>query len=161
MCDYSLMAISNRLAVSGEDLVVHRFGSGSIGLASHLDLQKRREALANQCSGLWATLKSFFSLQEGPPIPAVCVPPGARLLVRDIPARLRQEGCLQPEEMAVFTQISAELNTFRDAVRFPSGVEILLQRFEEGQRVRILDVSSREEPEIGRRERPRVTIGVS
>jgi hypothetical protein len=25
MCDYSLMAIPNRLAVSGEELVIHRF----------------------------------------------------------------------------------------------------------------------------------------
>ena len=30
MCDYSLMAIPNRLAVSGEDLVVHRFEAGSV-----------------------------------------------------------------------------------------------------------------------------------
>ena len=155
MCDYSLMAISNRLAVSGEDLVVHRFGSGSIGLASHVDLE-RRESLQGQRSGFWPTLKSFFSMQEGEPIPAVCIPPGARLLVRDIPARLRQEGGLQPEERAVFTQISAEPNTFRDAVRFQSGAEILLQRFEEGQRVRVLDVSSREQPEIT--EQPRATI---
>lgn len=31
MCDYSLMTIPNRLAVSGEELVVHRFEAGSAG----------------------------------------------------------------------------------------------------------------------------------
>jgi hypothetical protein len=34
MCDYSLMAIPNRLAASGEELVVHRFEAGTVGLAS-------------------------------------------------------------------------------------------------------------------------------
>ena len=34
MCDYSLMAVPNRLAQEGEDLVTHRFPTGSLGLAS-------------------------------------------------------------------------------------------------------------------------------
>ena len=34
MCDYSLTGIPNRLAVEGEELVVHRFRTGSLGLAS-------------------------------------------------------------------------------------------------------------------------------
>ena len=34
MCDYSLAGISNRLAVESEELVIHRFHTGSIGLAS-------------------------------------------------------------------------------------------------------------------------------
>jgi hypothetical protein len=38
MCDYSLMTIPNRLAVSGEELIVHRFEAGSVGLASAFDL---------------------------------------------------------------------------------------------------------------------------
>ncbi len=32
MCDYSLMRFPNRLAVVGEDLVVHRFPANSLGL---------------------------------------------------------------------------------------------------------------------------------
>ena len=39
MCDYSLCGIPNRLAVEGEALVVHRFLTGSMGLASRADLQ--------------------------------------------------------------------------------------------------------------------------
>ena len=37
MCDYSLMAVPNRLAEDGEDLVVYRFPTGSLGLASPSD----------------------------------------------------------------------------------------------------------------------------
>ena len=40
MCDYSLMAIANRVAVSGDELVVHRFQTGTVGLASASDLHK-------------------------------------------------------------------------------------------------------------------------
>ena len=34
MCDYSLCGIPNRLAVESEELVVYRFSTGSIGMAS-------------------------------------------------------------------------------------------------------------------------------
>ena len=43
MCDYSLMAIPNRLAVSGEQLVVHRFEAGMVGLASAFDIRSRQD----------------------------------------------------------------------------------------------------------------------
>ena len=38
MCDYSLMAVPNRLAKEGEELVSHRFPTGSVGFASPGDL---------------------------------------------------------------------------------------------------------------------------
>ena len=44
-------------------------------------------------------------------------------------------------------QLNAE-TPFRDAVRFQNGVEVLLQRFAEGQRVRVLDFCSAEDREI-------------
>jgi len=31
MCDYSLMSIPNRLAVEGENLIAHRFTTGTMG----------------------------------------------------------------------------------------------------------------------------------
>jgi len=31
MCDYSLMIVPNRLAIEGEDLVAHKFQSGTTG----------------------------------------------------------------------------------------------------------------------------------
>ena len=147
MCDYSLMTIPNRLAISGEELVVQRFEAGSVvGLASASDLRKRQEVRRVQPQGLWPRVKSFFNPPDGPAIPAVCIPPGARLLVQDIPPTLQHECGFQEEaEEAVFTQITAAVNTFRDAVRFQNGVQLLLQRLAEGQRVRVLDLSSAED----------------
>jgi hypothetical protein len=40
MCDYSLHVFPNRLASEGEELVVHRFGGTSLGLASRSDLAR-------------------------------------------------------------------------------------------------------------------------
>ena len=50
MCDYSLMAIPNRLAEEGEDLVAHRFPTGSVGLASPRDLHMP-DSLRTRCEG--------------------------------------------------------------------------------------------------------------
>jgi hypothetical protein len=61
---------------------------------------------------------------------------------------------------AVFTQITAAANTFRDAVRFHNGVEILLQRLDVGQRVRVLSLSSAEGPETAPTEQPRAMMRV-
>jgi hypothetical protein len=79
------------------------------------------------------------------------------LIVRDIPLNL-QFGCsLRGDfEEAVFTQLTAEVDTFRDAVRFNNGSEVLLNSLAEGQRVRVLDVSSGEEQETAPREFVRV-----
>ena len=149
MCDYSLMAIPNRLAVSGENLVVHRFEAGAVlGLAAPCDLHKRQEYRKPQPHGFWPRVKDFFNPPDAPAIPAICIPPGARLLVQDLPARLQREfGFHEQTKEAVFTQIGAAANTFRDAIRFQNGVEVLLQRFAEGQRVRVLDLSSTEDRE--------------
>src|ERR1035438_785449 len=40
MCDYSLYEFPNRLAREGEELVTYRFPSGSMGLASPVELEK-------------------------------------------------------------------------------------------------------------------------
>jgi len=107
MCDYSLMAIPNRLAVSGEELVIHRFDAGSVGLASAFDLRSSQECRKAQSHGFWSTLKECFNPPAIQSIPAVCIPPGARLLVQDIPARLQHEYGFQREvEEVVFTQVT-------------------------------------------------------
>ena len=156
------MAIPNRLAVSGEELIVHRFEAGSVGLASAFDLRRRQEYRKVQSPWFWSKLKEFFNPPDTPAIPAVCIPPGARLLVRDIPAELQRE-CGFQKDMgeAVFTQITAAVNAFRDAVRFQNGSEVLLQRFAEGQRVRVLTLASAEERETGPKQHQRVIMRVA
>lgn len=141
MCDYSLMAIPNRLAVEQEDLVAHRFPTGSMGLASPSDLQRIADPPANQPRSFWCAVKSFFNPPRTEPVPAVCIAPGARLMLQDIPARLQNELGVGAAEEVTFTQITATVNSYRDSVRFKNGRTIRLQEFREGQRVKVLDLS--------------------
>lgn len=159
MCDYSLMAVPNRLAQQGEDLVAHRFPTGSLGLASPGDLKRILEPAPTAHRGFWCTLKAFFNPLRTDPVPAVCIPPGARLQLQDIPARLQHEFGVGAQEDVTFTQISAAANSYRDAVRFANGREVRLQELREGQRVRVLDLSMAEELdlEVLRRERAEFT----
>ena len=133
MCDYSLAGLPNRLAAEGEQLVVHRFSMGAQGLAP-------------LCPGLKQLLFPAST-------PAVCVPPGARLLLRDIPVYLQQRLAVGEVEEVIFVQQSAEAYTYRDAVRFANGREILLQHLHCGQRVNVVSLSgAEEETEHQRRE---------
>jgi hypothetical protein len=150
MCDYSLACIPNRLAQSGEELVVYRFNTGAIGLASRDDVITRRDEIRRM--GFWPRFKKVCEVPFTPylpdrRVPAVCVPPGARLQIRDLGAKLQREyGCGEVEEV-VFTQTSADADTFRDAVLFRNGAVVLLQRLKEGQRVRVLFLSKNEDVE--------------
>ncbi len=161
MCDYSLMAVPNRLAQEGEELVAHRFPTGSLGLASPADV-KRTMAPPPARTGIWCAIREFFSPPKMEPVPAVCIPPGARLRLQDIPVRLQQDLGVGPAEEVTFTQISAVVNSYRDAVRFPNGREVRLQDLREGQRVRVLDLSAAEELDLEslREERPEFTFRV-
>jgi hypothetical protein len=153
MCDYSLMAIPNRLAVEREDLVAHRFATGSMGLASPADLRRLTEP-RGEPSTLWSAVKNFFSPRRTTPVCAVCIPPGARLRLADIPVRLQTELGVGPEEEVTFTQITAAVNSYRDSVRFSNGRVLRLQELREGQRVRVLDLSCAEVFEPVFEERP-------
>lgn len=142
MCDYSLFAIPNRLAKEKEDLVAHRFPTGSMGLASPVDLRKYAEQRQDKGKrGIWSAIKGFFTMPKMEPVPAVCIPPGARLSLGDIPVRLQQELGVKEQEDVVFTQTSASVNTYRDAVRFGNGRELNLQELREGQRVRVTSLA--------------------
>ena len=148
MCDYSLMAVPNRLAREGEELIAHRFPTGSLGLASPADLQ--RPAAPTIRRSFWTALKEFFQPAETAAVCAVCIPPGARLRLEDIPVRLQSELCISAAEDVTFTQLTAAAHSYRDAVRFSNGREVRLQELREGQRVRVLDLSSAEELDLDR-----------
>ena len=150
MCDYSLMSFPNRLATGGEELVVHRFRSGAKGLAAVSDLRRASLALTVRRKSLRSLLSEFCSRvgeivaapDESKSVPAVCIPPGARLLLRDIPERLQDQVGIRQVEEVTFTQITSAEFSFRDAVRFQNGIEAILQQLQEGQRVRVLNLSS-------------------
>jgi len=148
MCDYSLMAVPNRLAQEGEELVAHRFPTGSLGLASPGDLKRAADPPLPVRRSFWCAIKEFFNPLKSAPVPAVCIPPGARLELQEIPVRLQHELGVGAVETVTFTQISAAVNSYRDAVRFSNGREVRLQELREGQRVRVLDLSMAEELDL-------------
>jgi hypothetical protein len=120
MCDYSLAEMKSRLASDGDQLLLHRFPSGSLGLKS------ARRSLREILFPATAT--------------AVCIPPGARLHVQDMPAHLGRRLGIAREETVTFVQRSLEAYEHRDAVRFANGAEVLLQELSPGQRVSVLSV---------------------
>lgn len=137
MCDYSTMNVPNRLAVEGEELAAHRFQNGSIGLLSGRDLDHWLTANVTRSTDFWSWLKSIGKIPADP-APVVCVPPGACLYLFEIPIRLRKQYRLNCDECVTFTQLSADPGRHRDAIVCGNGLVILLQEFEEGQRLRVL-----------------------
>ncbi len=134
MCDYSLAALRTRLAAEGEELVTYRFPSGTIGLASPAELERQKKRHRG-----WF---SWFTPFE-PPC-AVCIPPGAQLMLHEIPKRLQTQFGLHETESVVFVQTSANAGQHRDGVRFANNQEILLQRLAEGQHVLVQSLSCAE-----------------
>ena len=131
MCDYSLMAMPNRLAERGEELVLYRFPTGSVGFGPPLKTQ-----------GIWGPIKAFFN--PAPPPIAVCIPPGAQLELRNIPFSLQVALGVTERERVTFTEINSAENSYRDAVKFPTGDEVLLQRLPANEHARVLELSRSE-----------------
>jgi hypothetical protein len=144
------MAVPNRLAQEGEELVAYRFPTGSLGLASPADVKRLNDPPRQEKKSLWCAVKDFFSPAKTEPVPAVCIPPGARLKLEDVPARLQHDLGVGPVEEVTFTQLTAAVNSYRDAVRFNNGREVRLQELREGQRVRVLDLSMAEDLDLER-----------
>jgi hypothetical protein len=139
MCDYSLMGVPNRLARCEEDLVVHRFHTGTMGLASWSDWQPTTNV---KTETFWEKVEHHFAVFQGRPACAVCIPPGAQLLLQGIPPRAQAEFGVGSTEVVKFTQLGAETYSHRDAVTFSNGRTLLLQHLQEGQRVRVLALST-------------------
>jgi hypothetical protein len=147
MCDYSLMGVPNRLGCEGEDLIVHEFRTGSRGLTP--DTAEKKEN-TNGGKSILHSLRSLLhaALEEPSEKVAVCIPPGARLLLRDISEDVQRSFRVGATEEVIFTQLTTKPYAYRDAVRFKNGREILLQRLNKGQRVTVLQLSlSAEEAE--------------
>ena len=139
MCDYSLHGIENRLAEKGEVLLVHRFYTGSKGLTSPEYLNT--PTATGFTKAILATLGIKFSVVP-PKVCAVCIPDGAKLMLRGISPKLQQAHGLFTTEAVTFRQLSADAQTHRDAVEFKNGVKVRFQELEEGQSVEVLALSS-------------------
>ena len=134
MCDYSLMAVPNRLAQEGEELVTHRFPTGSLGLASSQDLKRVRPVRVRKT--FWSTLKDFFDPPRSDAVCAVCIPPGARLTV-ELRRGRGGRGHFHPT-LGGGEQLPG-------CAPVPNGRQLRLQELREGLRVTVLDLSAAEE----------------
>jgi hypothetical protein len=144
MCDYSLQGLPNRLAVEGEELVTHRFPTGSLGMASPLDIaaQNRPRPQTAEPETWWSAFKRWLSpAGECDAVPAVCIPPGTRLLMARIPDVMRREFGLDVLQNVTFTQLSAEAYRYRDAIQFADGRQVLLQAFPEDVLFEVLETA--------------------
>jgi len=140
MCDYSLGGVPNRLAAEGDELIVHRFPTSSMGLAPAAQL--RTETGVTTCDqSLWRRIESFLALPRFcPGIEAVCVPPGASLILKNIPCDLQRKWDIGEEETVLFTQKSAEFKTHRDAICFRNGRQVSLQHLRAGLLVKVVSL---------------------
>ena len=150
MCDYSLHGVKNRLANEGEQLFVHRFHTGSKGLASVTDLKNLEKPAPG--AGVWARFKCWVENQRrwinedmNKAFPAVCLPSGVRLLVDGIPSPMQKRFGVGPREEVTFVQLTAEPFRYRYAIRFANGQEILLQKLSDGLRMDVLSLALAEE----------------
>lgn len=139
MCDYSLMGVENRLANEGEELVTHRFGTGTIGLTSVADVNNLKAwKTAQNEAGMIAGIKRAVCGSAKPVVSAVCVPPGAKLRVDMGNGKLAD---------ATFDQLTGQAGVYRDAIRFESGCTPLLQNLPIGMRIIIVSLAGATERE--------------
>ena len=121
MCDYSLHAVTSRLALVGETLITTTFrGTSTRGFASESD-----------------------------PLVAVCMLPGTELAfegnvkydnrwiwTRATSFRVGKFGKVDP----------AQLNRHHDAIEFPDGTSVLVTQLCEGQRATVLQLPVASQP---------------
>lgn len=132
MCDYSLYTTQNRLAEEGEELVLHRFATGTLGFASVSDLAERETLSKCEPDSFWAAMKALLSPKKSTQLPAICIPPETRLLLGDVPRTVQAALCIGCAEVVVFTEISSRSYSYRDALLLPNGTRVLLQDLPEG-----------------------------
>lgn len=132
MCDYSLYTTQNRLAEEGEELILHRFATGSLGFASVSDLAERERQTKCESDSFWAAMKAWLLPSRSTQLPAICIPPGTRLLLGDVPQTVQASLCVGSAEVVVFTEVSGRSYSYRDAVLLPNGTRVLLQDLPEG-----------------------------
>ena len=151
MCDYSLEGMPNRLAVEGEELVIYRFPTKSVGMATPTDIAaaKRPKPHVACRRSWWSILRHWLDPQmELDHVPAVCIPPGAHLFMNHIPEVLQRKFALQAVEEVTFVQSSAEAYRYRDGIRFRNGRQAVLHEITEGVHFKVLSLGTEAESQV-------------
>jgi hypothetical protein len=141
MCDYSLYTIQNRLAEEGEELVLHKFETGTLGFASVSDLLNLETTKKCDRDSFWTTITAWLLRGRAAPVTAVCIPPGTRLFLTDVPRNVQRSLCIAASEVVVFTELSSRSYSYRDALLLPNNTRVLLQDLPEGIRAIVLPMS--------------------
>ena len=152
MCDYSLYTVKNRLACESDDLVLHRFNTGSLGFCAVAELQQENDR--SPLSRGWSSFLHWLFPRKQCGITAVCIPPGARLLVSEVPATARPFWGALELKTVDFTQLSERSYAYRDALRLPDGETVLLQKLPEGLRAKVMAMAPEEEVVVVRLKEP-------
>lgn len=139
MCDYSLSGVPNRQAIEGERLVTYRFPNGVKGFVSQPELSE----FMCKHSTFWSRFSAWFR-SETPC--AVCLPPAAKLVLRDVPDALRTEASGDGDELVEFTQSGSQYE-YRDGVQFRNGVRVLIQQLPPGLCADILSLRQVKAPQ--------------
>jgi hypothetical protein len=144
MCDYSLHGLPNRLAIEGEQLVTHRFSTRSIGLASPRDIVATEyvQQQGDSRSSWLSVLKRCIPSRNKAVVPAVCIPPGARLRMYTSPSHSLRSMGVRPIEEVTFVQATATPFQYRDGIELRNGLRILLQVLPEGVRFDVLSTDA-------------------
>ena len=124
----------SRLAVEGEPLAVYRFADGSTGLIAQADLGRESDCPLN----LWARVQRCFRTapRRSKRVPAVCVPNGAYIILKNIPSAIQQRCGIEEEEGAIMIADSG-----RDELRFSNGSQIRMEELWEGMPVEVLSLA--------------------
>ena len=139
MGDSSFFSIPSRLVGEGEQLVVHRFPGGSLGLASITDV--RRLEPKTPKGSFWQRIRRGFQDADGGsnPVPPVCMPstpyPEGHSGGDSTEIRRGRRG------RYLFVKISTEVSGYTDELRFNNGVQIRLQELRAGQLVEVLSLA--------------------
>jgi hypothetical protein len=150
MCDYSLFTVNNRLACESDDLVLHRFDTGSIGFCATADLHQ--EICRSQLARSWSSFLRWLYPRKKCGLTAVCIPPGARLLISEVPKGAKPGFELLELETVEFAQLSERSYAYRDALKLSDGETVLLQRLPEGLRATVMALAPVEEEVLEVRE---------
>jgi len=143
MNDDSLYEPRNRLALEGEQLVLHSVSNGTMDLVSVADFrycdltlrQPRKRTFVQRI------LHSFESVADAShPVTTVFVPSGAYLILKGIPTSLQQRYGLEEEEGAVFLRCDSRDGTGGE-LRFNNGALVQLQELGIGQLMEVLSLA--------------------
>lgn len=149
MCDYSLECYSSRPAIEGERLVIHRFSNGIQGFVCQTELTAFNAAPKSA----WQRLTDWLFARTPE---AVCLAPGCRLVLRELPLPLQRQIGVTSEEEVTFIECGSQ-HTHRDALRFRQGTSIPVQALAPGQVADVLTLA----PVIPQRESEAAALPVS